>query len=120
LDILVERRRQVANAYAELIPTAIPQQVLPGDEHAWVHWVARFPDRDRLSDELGRRGVGTKPYYAPVLHRQDWQGLAEPSLELPVTDVLAEEVLALPMSSEMTPADAERVVCAVLGIMQSR
>ena len=84
LDVLVERRRQVANAYAELIPTAIPQQVLPGDGHAWVHWVARFPDRDRLADELARRGVGTKPYYAPVLHRQNWQGLAEPALELPV------------------------------------
>ncbi|QNE17160.1 NAD-dependent epimerase/dehydratase family protein [Kribbella qitaiheensis] len=119
LDILVERRRRVAEAYAELIPAAIPQQVLPGDEHAWVHWVARFPDRDRLAEELGRRGVGTKPYYAPVLHSQDWQGHAEPAVELPVTDTLAREVLALPMSSEMNPADAERVVCAVLGITQS-
>jgi dTDP-4-amino-4,6-dideoxygalactose transaminase/nucleoside-diphosphate-sugar epimerase len=117
LDVLVERRRRVAAAYAEL--PAIAQQVLPGDEHAWVHWVARFPDRDRLAAELGRLGVGTKPYYAPVLHRQDWQGLAEPSVSLPVTDVLADEVLALPMSSEMNPADAEKVVCAVLGIMQS-
>jgi dTDP-4-amino-4,6-dideoxygalactose transaminase len=117
LDVLVNRRRQVAAAYAEL--PAIAQQVLPGDEHAWVHWVARFPDRDRLAAELGRLGVGTKPYYAPVLHRQEWQGLAEPSGELPVTDVLADEVLALPMSSEMNPADAEKVVCAVLAIMQS-
>jgi dTDP-4-amino-4,6-dideoxygalactose transaminase len=32
---------------------------------------------------------------------------------------LADEVLALPMSSELNPADAEKVVCAVLGIMQS-
>jgi dTDP-4-amino-4,6-dideoxygalactose transaminase/nucleoside-diphosphate-sugar epimerase len=119
LDVLVERRRQVADAYSELISTAIPQQVLPGDRHAWVHWVARFPDRDRLADELARRGVGTKPYYAPVLHRQDWQGLAEPAVELPVTDALANEVLALPMSSELSPADAERVVCAVLGIIQA-
>jgi dTDP-4-amino-4,6-dideoxygalactose transaminase/nucleoside-diphosphate-sugar epimerase len=118
LDVLVDRRRQVADAYAELVP-AIPQQVRPGDEHAWVHWVARFPDRDRLADELGRLGVGTKPYYAPVLHRQDWRGLAEPAPELPVTEALADEVLALPMSSEMNPAGAERVVCAVLGIMRS-
>jgi dTDP-4-amino-4,6-dideoxygalactose transaminase/nucleoside-diphosphate-sugar epimerase len=117
LDVLVNRRRQVAAAYAEL--PAIAQQVLPGDEHAWVHWVARFPDRDRLAAELGQLGVGTKPYYAPVLHRQDWRGLAEPSVELPVTDVLADEVLALPMSSELNPADAEKVVCAVLAIMQS-
>ena len=117
LDVLVERRRRVAAAYAEL--PVVGQQVLPGDEHAWVHWVARFPDRDRLAAELGRLGVGTKPYYAPVLHRQDWQGLAGPAIELPVTDALADEVLALPMSSEMNPADAEKVVCAVLGIMQS-
>ncbi|MEU0091130.1 DegT/DnrJ/EryC1/StrS family aminotransferase [Kribbella sp. NPDC006257] len=117
LDVLVERRRRVAAAYAEL--PVVAQQVLPGDDHAWVHWVARFPDRDRLAAQLGRLGVGTKPYYAPVLHRQEWKGLAEPAIELPVTDVLADEVLALPMSSEMNPADAEKVVCAVLGIMQS-
>ncbi|WP_198675969.1 DegT/DnrJ/EryC1/StrS family aminotransferase [Kribbella monticola] len=119
LDVLVERRQRVAEAYAELSPLAVPQEVRPGDQHAWVHWVARFPDRDRLAEKLGRRGIGTKPYYAPVLHREDWQSLAEPAVELPVTETLADEVLALPMSSELNPADAERVVCAVLGIMQS-
>ena len=50
-----------------------------GDDHAWVHWVARFPgvDRDRLAKELDRLGVVTKPYYGPVLHHQSWKGAAE-------------------------------------------
>ena len=118
LDLLVARRRAVAAVYAEMASVAQvrPQAAATGDEHAWVHWVARFApaDRDRLAAALARDGIGTKPYYAPVLHSHDWAGHAEPAGSLPVTDALAREVLALPMSSEMTSAQAERVACAVL------
>jgi dTDP-4-amino-4,6-dideoxygalactose transaminase len=82
-----------------------------------VHWVARFEraadlDRDRVGEQLARLGVQTKPYYAPVLHRSDL-GDGTPPEDLPVTELLADEVLALPLSSEMTVEEAERVVMAL-------
>ncbi|MBV9821034.1 MAG: DegT/DnrJ/EryC1/StrS family aminotransferase [Actinobacteria bacterium] len=117
LPALVARRHQVAAVYADLAarhPNLTEQRVAPGNRHAWVHWTVRVADgrRDALARHLAGRGIGTKPYYAPLLHRLDWQGHAEPG-ELPVTESLGDEVLALPMSSELTVAQAELVASCV-------
>jgi dTDP-4-amino-4,6-dideoxygalactose transaminase len=119
LDRLVARRRAVAAVYAELETAdarVVPQRTAAGDQHAWVHWVARFTgvDRDRLAKNLEALGIGSKPYYAPVLHRLPWQAFAEPHPGLPVTEMLHDEVLALPMSSELSVGEAERVFWSVL------
>lgn len=117
LSALADRRREVAAVYAELAARhdgLAAQQVTPGNRHAWVHWTLRVTDgdRDALARDLAARGIGTKPYYAPLLHQVDWQGWAEPG-RLPVTEQLGEQVLALPMSSELTVAQAELVASAV-------
>jgi perosamine synthetase len=121
LDLLVRRRQAVAARYAQLatVDGVRPQQVAGGDAHAFVHWVARFGgvDRDRLAAELDRLGVRTKPYYAPPLHWHDWGPYAERAGPLPVSDALGREALALPMSSEVSPIQAERVTMAVLAAL---
>jgi len=123
LDLLVTRRRAVAARYTQLAAAegVLPQQVADRDEHAYVHWVARFGrvDRDRLAAELARLGVGTKPYYSPPLHWHDWGPHAERTGPLPVSDALGREALALPMSSELTPLQAERVTMAVLAALSA-
>jgi dTDP-4-amino-4,6-dideoxygalactose transaminase/nucleoside-diphosphate-sugar epimerase len=113
LDELVARRARVADIYEEAlrsIPGITVQQVRPDDRHSWVHWVSRVDPavrRDRLAAALADEGVQTKPYYEPLL------GLPGPS-EVPVSSVLHEEALALPMSSELSSDDAERVVAATM------
>lgn len=123
LDLLVARRREVARRYGELAVAAgvVPQQAAEGDEHAWVHWVARFGgvDRDRLAAELLRLGVATKPYYAPPLHWHDWGAYGERPWPLPVADGLGREALALPMSSELSPRQADRVTMAVFSALDT-
>ncbi|MEU8228483.1 aminotransferase class I/II-fold pyridoxal phosphate-dependent enzyme [Actinoplanes sp. NPDC048967] len=106
LGDLVRWRTEVAAVY-----TGLPletQQVRDGNRHSYVHWVARVADRDGLQRRLDALGVGTKPYFAAV-HR----GPLGAGETLPVTDALHAEALALPMSSELTPEQAERVVAAV-------
>ena len=111
LDDLVRRRNRVADVYRAGLPQLTAQQVRPGDTHSYVHWVARVPrvpGREALQRALGDRGVQTKPYFR-ALHMAG-SGDGEP---LPVTERLDGEVLALPMSSELTEEDAEQVVIAV-------
>jgi dTDP-4-amino-4,6-dideoxygalactose transaminase len=122
LDRLVARRQAVADVYAELEcadARVVPQRTTEGDQHAWVHWVARFPgvDRDRLAKKLDAMGIGSKPYYAPVLHRLPGRSFSGAGSLLPVTDVLHDEALALPMSSELSTKEAERVFWSVLGAL---
>src|SRR5215472_6610019 len=111
LDDLVRRRNRIADVYRAGLPQLTAQQVRAGDTHCYVHWVARVPrvpGRDALQRALGDCGVQTKPYFR-ALHMA---GFGEGE-RLPVTEQLDGEVLALPMSSELTEEDAEQVVIAV-------
>ncbi|QLQ38339.1 aminotransferase class I/II-fold pyridoxal phosphate-dependent enzyme [Micromonospora robiginosa] len=110
LDTLIRHRAEVAEVYAtaaRTLPVGV-QQVRPGNRHCWVHWVARIADRDRVAAELAALGVQTKPYFAAI-HRGPLGG----GERLPVTERLDTEALALPMSSELTVEQAERVVAAL-------
>jgi dTDP-4-amino-4,6-dideoxygalactose transaminase/nucleoside-diphosphate-sugar epimerase len=114
LDELVRRRNRVAAIYRDGLPPMpglLAQEVRPGDTHSYVHWVMRVPQsrgRDSLQRALLGCGVQTKPYFR-ALH-MGGLGNGEP---LPVTERLDAEALALPMSSELTDDDAEKVVTAV-------
>ncbi len=115
LEELRRRRGEVAAVYEELlagVPGVRAQSPRPGDRHALVHWAARVPGRDALVVALAAQGVGTRAYYTPALHRHDWAGGAEP-VRLPETERLVDEVLALPMSSELTRQRAEEVAVRV-------
>ncbi|MDQ1659385.1 MAG: hypothetical protein QOD41_4468 [Cryptosporangiaceae bacterium] len=118
LGELVGHRERIAAVYAELAaarPELTPQVTAAGNRHSLVHWAVRVPHRDALAAALAEDGVQTKPYYSPALHRQDWGPHADPlSQPCPVTDRLAAEALALPMSSELTPDTADRIAAAVL------
>ena len=110
LDTLVRCRSEVAEVYAAAA-SALPvevQRVRPGDRHCWVHWVGRFARRDRVATRLAALGVRTKPYFAAI-HSGPLGG----GERLPVTERLDAEALALPMSSELTVEQAERVVAAL-------
>jgi dTDP-4-amino-4,6-dideoxygalactose transaminase/nucleoside-diphosphate-sugar epimerase len=113
---LLRRRRAVASVYQQYAadtPALVPQRVANGNTHSYVHWVIRIQapyQRDKLAGYLEQAGVITKPYYSPPLH--DLLP-GSPPHDLPETLDLAREVLALPMSSEMTVCDAERVVSAL-------
>jgi dTDP-4-amino-4,6-dideoxygalactose transaminase/nucleoside-diphosphate-sugar epimerase len=117
LEDLVRRRNRVAGIYRQGLPSVpglVTQQVRPGDRHSYVHWVMRVPGspdspgRDALARSLLDCGVQTRPYFR-ALHLA---GLGDGE-RLPVTERLDAEVLALPMSSELTEEDAEKVVTAV-------
>jgi dTDP-4-amino-4,6-dideoxygalactose transaminase/nucleoside-diphosphate-sugar epimerase len=114
IDDLVRRRNRVAEIYRDglsSVPGLVTQEVRPGNTHSFVHWVMQVPDppgRDILQRALIDCGVHTRPYFR-ALHLT---GLGNGE-SLPVTERLDAEVLALPMSSELTEDDAEGVVVAV-------
>ena len=123
LDGMLARRAVVAGVYQQVArstPGLASQAVLPGDTHSWVHAVLRCAppfDRDEIAVELARFGIETKPYYAPPLHTfLPHQGALA---SLPETQALAREVLALPVSSEMSRRDGE-IVAEVLGMIVDR
>jgi dTDP-3-amino-3,4,6-trideoxy-alpha-D-glucose transaminase len=116
LDEHNTRRAAVARRYddglAELGLT-LPEQA-EGATPVWHLYVVRTPHRDRLRDHLAARGVETGVHYPIPAHRQAaFAGTALADLHLPVADLLAREVLSLPMGPTMTPDAQGTVIEAV-------
>ena len=97
-----------------------PQQVTPGSSHAW-HQICMTVDpdvtgvtRDALAEHLLGMGVSTAVHYPRGLHQQPIFREMYGDFEMPVTDRLADRILALPVHHGLTPDDAHYVVACVL------
>ena len=98
------RRREIALRYDEGFGIAAATDVA----HLYV---IRSTVRSRLRDELAARGIATEIHYPIPDHRQS---SIRSDVRLPVTERLCEEVLTLPLFPEMTEAEVEGVIRAVL------
>jgi perosamine synthetase len=84
----------------------------------------RFPgERQRVIDGLAERGVGTLVYYPVPIHRQAYLQAYLPGavdLDLPVTNRLSDEVLAIPVHPRLSEADLEAIVAAIRAVATPR
>ncbi|MCJ7711143.1 MAG: DegT/DnrJ/EryC1/StrS family aminotransferase [Chloroflexi bacterium] len=118
LDERTERRRHNA-AYlaAQLGGDYVVPMVPEGRDHVWHQFVMRFPgERQAVIDGLTERGIGTLIYYPIPIHKQGYlqsylAGAAE--LDLPVTNRLSDEVLAIPVHPMLSDEDLATIVQAV-------
>jgi perosamine synthetase len=115
------RRENAARLTAGLADYLVPS-VPPGREHVWHQYTMRFPgQRDEIAAALRERGVGTLAYYPVPIHRQSYLQERLPgasSLDLPVTDRLADEVLSIPVRPNLTDGEVEQVIEAVRAVAQ--
>ena len=77
---------------------------------AYQHGVA-----DRFAAALKAEGIPTAVYYPKPLHRQDaYRRFPCAEGGLPVTDLLAEEVISLPMHAYLDETTQDRIIAAVM------
>jgi dTDP-4-amino-4,6-dideoxygalactose transaminase len=93
-----------------IVPTAAPYQT----RHIYNQFVIRCERRDALRDHLKSEGIGTEVYYPIPLHLQPcFAHLGYRPGDLPVSERLACESLALPVHPDLSPDDIEMVAEAV-------
>src|SRR5262249_16251192 len=82
--------------------------------HVFHLYVVRAPRRDALRDHLASRHIGSGVYYPVPLHLQPcFAGLGYPRGELPEAARAADALPPLPLYTELTSEQQERVVEAV-------
>jgi dTDP-4-amino-4,6-dideoxygalactose transaminase len=82
--------------------------------HVFHQYVIRVRRRDQMKEFLRDRGVGSEIYYPLALHQQPaLRSLGYPAGAFPESERAAEEVLALPMFSQLTFPEQEIVVAAI-------
>jgi len=118
LDERTARRRANAAYLREhLGPDYLVPSVPAGRDHVWHQFVMRFPgERQAVIDGLTARGIGTLIYYPVPIHKQAYLQSFVPGaqdLDLPVTNRLSDEVLAIPVHPKLSGDDLATIVAAV-------
>lgn len=100
-------------------------------QHVWHQYTIRVESspangtygasaRDTVVEELAKRGVGSMCYYPVPLHEQDaFKHLGYKRGEFPVSEMLADQVLSLPMYPELKSEQIEYVAAALQEIMDT-
>lgn len=120
-EMLAVRRRNadILNAGLGQVAGLTIQQTTPGGEHAWHQYCVLVDEaefgcgRDELGERLKARDVASGVHYPRGLHQQPAYIELQGEQTLPVTERLAETILAIPVHHGMSEADAHAVVDAV-------
>lgn len=119
LDADNARRRALAAIYLSSIQSSrvrLPQPPPADEQTVWHVFAIRTRARDAVRDQLRRAGVATLVHYPTPPHRQRAFGSLFDGQTFPITERIHEEVISLPISPALSPAEAEQVVRAVSGI----
>jgi perosamine synthetase len=109
-----ERRRAIAARYDAELRGVLTPAVRPGVTHVYHQYTIRVARRDEFAERLLDLGVGTGIYYPIPVHRQKpFEALGYGNLRFPVTELLTEQVLSIPVHPSLTDAEVATVIEAV-------
>jgi dTDP-4-amino-4,6-dideoxygalactose transaminase len=111
-----ESRRKAAYRYNELfagVDGVITPKEVPEAKHVYHQYTLRVLNgrRDRVKQHLDEAGIGAMLYYPTPLHRLPMYKSTAPAL--PAAEMLANEVISLPIGPTLKRADQELVVAEV-------
>ncbi len=118
LDEYIQRRQAAAAAYDRGL-AGIPQVTVPArapwSTHVFHQYTLKVTERrDALKDALQAAGIPSMIYYPVPLHLQPaYAGYGYAIGQFPVSEQLAEEVISLPMHTELTEGQIE-LICTTI------
>ena len=118
LDSFLAARRKAAQTYNEAFAALdglSPPVQHPASTHAYHQYTLRVAggERDRLSAHLSKLGIPSVVYYPVALHHQEAFAEYRSGASLPNAERLCDEVLSLPMHTELNSAILERITTGV-------
>ena len=117
-DWELERRGAIARRYdALLAPHLRTLRVRPDRTSVYAQYTVRAPDRAALESGLKAKGVPTAIHYPLALHQQPAYATLSPGASFPNAELLAREVIGLPMHPYLAEAVQDQVVEAVAQVL---
>ncbi|MFN9367701.1 MAG: DegT/DnrJ/EryC1/StrS family aminotransferase, partial [Planctomycetia bacterium] len=130
LDDVAARRGAAVAAYRDELrdlPGISLQEIPAAARSSWKDFtIAIDParcgiDRQALHACLADEGIETRAYYSPCCHRMEaFAGFLRPGQSLPITERLADTVLALPLGVHVTPEVARSVAGRIRAAVAAR
>jgi dTDP-4-amino-4,6-dideoxygalactose transaminase len=122
LDAWNESRRQAADHYRELLTEADAAELAPY-EPEWAKsvyhlYVTRVPEREGVIRHLTEAHIGAGIHYPVPLHLQKaYEYLGYKAGDFPVSEMVAPEILSLPMFPQLTAEQQARVIDEIERVM---
>lgn len=113
-----ECRRELAGIYDRCIDNpAVIKPLMPDEAaaHVWHQYVVRVSDRDSFRRYLSDLGVETAVHYPTPMHHQPCYEKEFGHLHLPIAELLAREVVSLPVTRCTSASDAREISAIING-----
>jgi aminotransferase EvaB len=113
VDIYIDRRRDLARNYNKFLKntTLILPREAPLRKHVYYLYVVRHHKRDWIIEELKKRDIHVNISYPWPIHTMSgFKDLGYKEGDLPVTEILANEIFSLPLYPSLTDAEQLQVV----------
>lgn len=120
LDDELMLRQLAAENYNRLLnhkKIAATPHIAPHNRSAWAQYTIRAKARDQLQTHLQHRGIPTAVHYPVPLNQQP--AVSSPGILLPIGDRASQEVMSLPMSPWISPADQNSIIEAFEAALNS-
>jgi dTDP-4-amino-4,6-dideoxygalactose transaminase len=119
----IERRDRIVARYNEALADVATVPVVPeGSTSVWAQYTIKVDaeKRDKLVAALKEEGIPTAVYYPKPLHRQTaYKQYPSAGNGLPVSELVAGQVVSLPLHPYLESNDQDRIVEAVRRNLQS-
>lgn len=119
IDNFNRQRYQVAQQYNRLLadtPVITPCEDGIGN-HVFHQYTTLMPEREKVMEHLQQQGIACAIYYPIPLHKQSvFKELH--AVSLPVTEEIASRCLSLPIYPELGSQQIERIVNAILEVLE--
>ena len=115
----VQLRQQVADRYQLLLPSSIKKPMIKShNTSVFAQYTLEVDDRDRIQQELQKRGIPTAVHYPSGLHEQPIFKKLYPSKQrFPITEYAARNVLSIPMHPYLKLEDQKKIAGALEDIV---
>ncbi|HEY3388370.1 MAG TPA: DegT/DnrJ/EryC1/StrS family aminotransferase [Prolixibacteraceae bacterium] len=123
IDSYLQNRIEAGNLYNRLLenmPNVIRPTANKNSKHTFNQYVIKLSARDQVKELLKAAGVPTMIYYPSPIHLQKaYAYLGYKSGDFPIAEKLCNEVLALPVHTEITSQEQEYIVNSLIQSINS-
>lgn len=115
----IKKRQAAAEMYNRFLNNYIQTPIIASNcTSVWAQYSIRVKNRDRIQNLLNDKGIPTAVYYPIPLHLQEcFKHLNYKAGDFPVSELIAKEIISLPMNPFLSSAEIEYVSKELINLL---
>ena len=115
----IKKRQAAAEMYNRFLNNYIQTPIIASNcTSVWAQYSIRVKNRDRIQNLLNDKGIPTAVYYPIPLHLQEcFKHLNNKAGDFPVSELIAKEIISLPMNPYLSSAEIEYVSKELINLL---